>query len=316
MRKNVEPLLSRSLCLGLGLFVGLGMPVSGVAATSKVADYTIARVHTGVGGKQIRYRLFVPRNYDPAKAYPIMVTLHGAGERGTNNTSQLAHGFSLMWADSLNQSRQQAFVLAPQCSADPNRWVDSDWSLGNYNSTTIPQSDDLGTVVQILDSLIREFHIDTLRQYVSGISMGGYGTWDMLVRYPKRFAAAVPVCGGADTSKGAVIKDIPIWAFHAANDPTVPVKGSRDIIAKIRAAGGTPKYTEYAAGVVPSPHESWKTAEQDSALVPWVQAQARTADIVAIKPVRRTAPLPAALMPQVSPNALGRRDGVFPGLKK
>ncbi len=264
---------------GLGKCAALGMavlfPLPAEALTVTVNDFQ-AGSFTSAGGQQIMYRLFVPKNYNPATAYPIMLTLHGAGERGTNNSSQLMYPFSIMWGDDSVQSPHPCFVLSPQC---PNNstygWVNTPWGNATYNYSAVPISADLQAVVELLDSVSRQYRIDTLREYVSGMSMGGYASWYLAMRFPTRFAAVVPVCGAGDTARAASIRNVPVWAFHAADDPTVPVRGSRDMIAAMQRAGGTPVYTEYPASMGIG-HSSWIPAAQNPALVPWVFGQART----------------------------------------
>lgn len=225
--------------------------------------------------QSLPYRLFKPKGYSPAKKYPIMITLHGAGERGSDDSAQLKFKFSLMWADTASQAIRPCFVLAPQCPPAPNQWVNRPWDSGSYDFSKVPISTSLQAVVNILDSLGREFSLDPDRYYVSGISMGGYGAWYLLMKFPTKFAAAVPVCGAADPKTAATLKDVPIWAFHAADDPVVPVFGSRDIINEIKAKGGHPNYTEYPASQKYG-HNAWDPASNTPDLVPWVMSQTRS----------------------------------------
>jgi predicted peptidase len=122
-----------------------------------------------------------------------------------------------------------------------------------------------------VEGLKKEFNLDESRLYLTGLSMGGYGTWDLLARHPKMFAAAVPVCGGADEATAPVIKDIPIWFFHGGALPVVPTYRSRNMIKALKAAGGEPKYTEYP-GVG---HNSWDRAYSEPELPKWLFAQKR-----------------------------------------
>ena len=124
-------------------------------------------------------------------------------------------------------------------------------------------------VLGLLEALEGEFSIDASRVYVAGQSMGGIGTWSYIIARPDLFAAAIPLCGAGDASRAAVIAKIPIWAFHGADDPTIPVKESRTMIAAIKQAGGNPRYTEYP-GVG---HEVWLKAFQEKGLVEWLFAQ-------------------------------------------
>ena len=241
---------------------------------------------TVVSGQKVAFRLFVPKGYDPTKKYPIMVTLHGAGERGVDDSMQLVHYFNRTWADSAAQAVNPTFVLAPQCPT-AYQWVNTPWANGSYNYLSKPITVPMQGAVNILDSLEKKYSLDANRYYVSGISMGGYGAWYLLLMYPQRFAAGVPVCGGADTSRGPAIAKVPVWAFHAEDDGAVPVKGTREMIAAMRKAGGNPKYTEYPAAQRIG-HESWVPAAQRTDLVPWVYSQARF--VTTLSPLRHAKP--------------------------
>jgi poly(3-hydroxybutyrate) depolymerase len=230
------------------------------------------------------YYIFVPAAYDPQIQYPLVLCLHGAGERGDNPSAVKNNSMATVWARDSNQTRWHCFIVVPQCPA--NGW----W----------PTSNIMLTVNDILDSLLIEFSVDTNRMYVTGLSMGGYGTWDLISRFPNKFAAAVPMSGGGDSSKVNLIKHVPIWDFHGALDGTVPVKNSRDMITAFENAGatvvytnchdgdctglpdsviaGTLKngarliYTEYEYGG----HLIWDQAYNSVFLLPWVFSQSKT----------------------------------------
>lgn len=226
-----------------------------------------ARTHKGQSGLNVGYRLFTPAGYEPTKKYPLVVALHGAGEVGSNNTTQItANRLATTWIEDTLQARVPHFVLAPQCPGD------STWVKYNKPLAGRPLSGPLKVVLEIVDSLGREFSVDANRVYCVGLSMGGYATWELAQRYPERFAAIVPICGWADTTQAIPLKSLPIWAFHGEADPTVPVAGSRNIIAAIKKAGGSPKYTEYP-GVG---HASWTQALKEKGLSPWLFAQTRS----------------------------------------
>ncbi|MCA9047007.1 MAG: prolyl oligopeptidase family serine peptidase, partial [Planctomycetaceae bacterium] len=128
-------------------------------------------------------------------------------------------------------------------------------------------------VLELLDQLIKTHAIDEDRIYVMGLSMGGYGTWDLLARHPEKFAAGVPICGGGDEKQAAKIKEMPIWVFHGDADTAVKVERSRNMVAAIKEAGGKPKYTEYP-GVG---HNSWTPAINEPEILPWLFSQKRAA---------------------------------------
>lgn len=141
-----------------------------------------------------------------------------------------------------------------------------DWSQGTFDRDTVPESRYLKAVIELTDELQKEFSIDKNRLYITGLSMGGYGTWDAITRYPGKFRAAVPICGGGDPAKAAPIKDMKIWAFHGELDDVVPAKGSQNMIKALREAGGNPRYTEYK-GV---DHGSWERAYAEPELLDWL----------------------------------------------
>jgi predicted peptidase len=126
------------------------------------------------------------------------------------------------------------------------------------------------STIELVAALEKEFaSIDPRRLYVTGLSMGGFGTWDLLSRFPKKVAAAVPICGGADEAQAPAIAKIPVWVFHGGADDVVKTVRSRNIVAALKAAGGSPRYTEYP-GVG---HGSWDQAYGEPELFPWLFSQ-------------------------------------------
>jgi predicted peptidase len=189
-----------------------------------------------------------PDFYDSTKAYPLVLCLHGAGERGTDNQIQIdVHRLATSWADSVNQKKYPCFVVAPQCPLD-NRWVDADWSPGFHRIAQVPVSNEALTVMDLIDSLIEEFSVDTNRLYITGLSMGAQGTWDILARYPNKFAAAIPMSGGGDSTRALQMKHIPMWVFHGEKDTTVPVSASRQMVLAMENQGLTAYYTHCKYG--------------------------------------------------------------------
>jgi predicted peptidase len=213
--------------------------------------------------KTMPYRLFVPANYDKNKKYPLVLWLHGGWARGDDNEKQIIEGNTqgaTIWTEPENQAKNPAFVLAPQCAA--GEW----WA--NNDSESKP-SKQLETVVELLRELQKQYSIDANRFYVAGQSMGGYGIWSLITEYPEMFAAAIPLCGGGNTSRAKNLVNVPIWAFHGDDDDAVNVKESRKMIEAIKQAGGNPKYTEYK-GVG---HSVWHQAFAEPELLSWVFAQ-------------------------------------------
>jgi predicted peptidase len=215
----------------------------------------------------LQYRLFIPEGYkDSKESYPLVVFLHGAGERGDDNTAQLVHGV----ADFVNpdsQKKRPCFVIAPQCPND-EVWV---WGLiPKLEKKSKKPAVEAGDLVPLLvEVLCKEYRIDKKRIYLTGLSMGGFGTWELMCRNPNLFAAGVPICGGGHTSQADRIAKIPIWCFHGEKDGIVPVKDSRAMIDAVKKAGGKPKYTEYK-GV---DHDSWTQTYRDVKVHEWLFEQ-------------------------------------------
>jgi len=219
-------------------------------------------------GDTLRYRLLKPKNYQPDQKYPLVLFLHGAGERGNDNTKQLVHG-AYLFTEPANLDPYPCFVLAPQCPTGLD-WANMDWRKGNNTQAQLPARS-FTITLELIDELAKAYRIDPKRFYITGLSMGGYGTWDAITRYPKKFAAAVPICGGGDPAKAALAKKVPIWNFHGAKDVVVPVARSREMIKALEAAGAKPKYTEYPE----ENHASWVPAYKEPGLLPWLFAQKR-----------------------------------------
>lgn len=216
-------------------------------------------------GDTMQYRLFVPPGYDAAKKYPIVLWLHGANGRGSDNLLQISDGNFLgthVWTTAENQAKYHSFVVAPQVENTKT------WSRPHVN--TAPVS--LRMALEILDSVEKEYSIDRNREYVAGQSMGGEGVWVALATARGRFAAAVALCGYGFDDEVATDAKVPVWIFQGDADPIVAVERAREWVAGLRRAGGEPKYTE-VPGVG---HAVWEKAFADPGLVPWLMSQHRT----------------------------------------
>lgn len=211
------------------------------------------------GADTMPYGLLEPIRIDAGEKYPLVIFLHGAGERGTDNDNHLKHIKILYSYNVLD--KYPSFVLAPQC---PKQQVWSDFVYGKPFSTTPTRP--MALFIEILDQIMRDYPIDPSRVYVTGVSMGGFGTWDLMTRFPDRFAAAVPICGGGDERVIEKIKHIPVWVFHGAEDDVVPARLSRKMVNALQNAGATPGYTEYP-GIK---HGSWWQAYKEPYLMPWL----------------------------------------------
>jgi len=246
---------------------------SAIAARPSVFDIYEARSFTSSEGDTIPYRLFVPQDYDPDKEYPILLFHHGGGGTGTDNRGNLESACVREWIRPEAQAKNPCFIVAPQF---PGKESESSEGKG---STTDAVKLHIRTMQEILDSLEKEFSIDTSREYVTGLSWGGECVWLSLIERPDRFAAAVPICatggiaiGVTAEERGRKFAQLPLWIFHGDADDTVPVDVSRKMVKALRDAGGNPKYTEYP-GVG---HYSWDRAYRDPELIEWLFAQSRT----------------------------------------
>jgi dienelactone hydrolase len=227
-----------------------------------------AREYRSAEGQTLPYRLFTPNGYDPAKRYPLIVFLHGASARGNDNERQLGgpgQWGTATWTREETQLNYPAFVLAPQANRHDSRWV-RQWRANPMRKPS--DKEPLELVIELIDELGLQFSIDPDRLYITGLSMGGFGTWIAISRYPEKFAAAIPICGGGDPSALSQTTTR-VWAFHGSADRAVPPRRSREMIEALRKAGADPRYTEYK-GVA---HTAWAYAYQEPELIGWLFAQ-------------------------------------------
>lgn len=214
-----------------------------------------AESFTGSNGQTLRYSLFVPEPRPSDEKLPVVLCLHGRGG-GTEAP--------LVLSQPELRAKHPCLIIVPGIDAAKERWAPSSRD-GKHHRVVMPE------LLEALDAVVREHNGDPDRVYVTGQSMGGVGTWGLIAAHPDRFAAAAPVCGFWAPADAPTIKSVPVWAFHGADDPTVPVAGSRDMIAALKAAGAEPKYTEYP-GVG---HGSWTQAYATAELWEWLFAQRR-----------------------------------------
>jgi predicted peptidase len=240
------------------------LAIVSIAAAQSFPEFTRAAFVSGADTMQ--YRLLYPRNYDKHRHYPLVVFLHGDGERGNDNEKQL-YAMPKALTDSVGRIKYPCFILAPQC---PNKrlWVyfpHFPESLKAMDEPTFPAK----WTFQLIGQLITTLPIDSGRVYITGYSGGGEGTFDFLTRRPHLFAAAVPLCSVSDTAKAGLIHNIPIWAFHGEKDEINDVKYSRMMIAALKTHGGNPKYTEYPG----MGHNIIAKAYQEPGLFDWLFLQ-------------------------------------------
>ncbi|OWK41602.1 prolyl oligopeptidase family serine peptidase [Fimbriiglobus ruber] len=234
-------------------FVALSL--IGTAAMTPAADVktgAVQKTFKNDDGTESPYVVYVPKAYDGTTALPVILFLHGSGE--TKGGAKMPFDQGLMNKHYQKQEEKfPAIVVVPQ--SEKRTWK--------------ADSADAKRALAMLDATTKEYKTDPARVYLTGLSMGGYGTWSLAVAHPEKWAAIVPVCGGGDPKAAEKIKDIPCWCFHGDKDDAVKVEKSREMIEALKKAGGDPKYTEYA-GVG---HNSWDRAYDTDELYTWLFAQ-------------------------------------------
>lgn len=214
------------------------------------------REFKGTNGETLRHSLFVPAQKSDAPL-PLVLCLHGSG----GNTAAA----NVLAAPEM-QARYPCIVIAPACEGKSTRWVEGGFRIKDKTVRAV-----MPELMEMLDAVIVEFKADPARIYVTGQSLGGVGSWGLIASHAEKFAAAVPVCGIWEPADAAKMNGVAIWAFHGADDPTVPVSGSRDMIAALKKAEITPepKYTEFP-GVG---HGSWERTYETAEMWEWLFAQ-------------------------------------------
>lgn len=199
---------------------------------------------------EMQYLLYLPPAYDSSNdQWPLLLFLHGAGERGDDLELVKVHGPPKMIAEG---GDFPFVVISPQCPEGV--W----WSIETLHA--------------LINEVVETHRIDTSRIYVTGLSMGGYGSWGLAYTYPDLFAAAVPICGGGEPEKAPLMKEIPTWVFHGAKDTAVPLERSQEMVDALEEAGGNVRFTVYPeAGHV----GAWENAYGDSELWEWLAKQRR-----------------------------------------
>ena len=220
-------------------------------------------------GNTLLYNILDPVDIKGGERYPLMVFLHGAGERGDDNEAQLMHIAPIFAKDSIRKVHP-SYVIFPQCPED-DRWGaieegEGRWIADATKEATTPMEG----VMALIDQLITDLPIDTNRIYISGLSMGGYGTYDILSRRPNTFAAAVSICGGGDINAVSRYAHVPMKIFHGTKDSVVPVQFSRDMYKALKgASAANVEYIEYPEGT----HNVWDKAYAEPTILDWIYSQ-------------------------------------------
>lgn len=239
----------RTICYNaaMGMVIGLLAFPTSQALASDAGQQKPAEFHR-TNKVTTKYLLYLPKDYDQKNLWPVLLFLHGIGERGDNLDLVKKHGPPKLIAG----GKQFPFiVVSPQC---PNgHW----WETAELTA--------------LLDEIAARYKVDQDRTYLTGLSMGGFGTWWLAAYQPNRFAAIVPICGGGDLSSAKRIAHIPAWVFHGGKDPTVPLAMSQKMVEALKKSGGNPKFTIYPeAG-----HDSWTKAYNTPELYEWLLLQKR-----------------------------------------
>lgn len=237
----------RTAALAAGLLAAAG------CARSPATGFQ-TRVFHGPDGHAVRYSVFIPHAYNPDEPVPVILFLHGAGEAGTDGEKPTQVGLG-----PTVRAREATFpflVVFPQASE----------RVPATHGSWLPGQPDADRALAILDDVCREFRADPHHVYLTGISVGATGAWQLAAAYPERWAAIAPVCGHGPVAKADALKDIPCWCFHGEKDGNVPAEHSRDMVATLRQLGANPRYTEYP-GVG---HNSWEAAYDTDELYEWL----------------------------------------------
>lgn len=236
---------------------------SGVEVRPAPAAFGFLFKTVEIEGQHVAYSLYVPPEYTHERAWPVILFLHGGGERGADGLLPSEVGIGT----AIRRHREwfPAIVVIPQCAANDVWWSEAMMSRA----------------LRCVEGVSREYHLDAERLYLTGLSMGGAGTWHLGARATQYFAALVPICGfielgpssGLEPRVAQQLRGVPIWVFHGALDDRVPATKSREMVAALRAVGGNVQYTEYPEGG----HNVWDQAYADPALWRWLFAQRKGA---------------------------------------
>ncbi|RNL51042.1 carboxylesterase family protein [Pedobacter jejuensis] len=222
------------------------------------------------GKDSIYYRILFPDNFNPSQKYPVVFFLHGSGERGSNNESQLVHGGKLFLKDDVRK-KFPAIIIFPQCPAN-DYWANVNIAPNEQGKRTFAfvEGGKPTKAMHALKNMVKDFlkkpFVNKEQVYVGGLSMGGMGTFELLRRQRKTFAAAITICGGDNTNNIEKYKKIPLWIFHGGKDDVVDPAYSIAISERLKTVGDEVKFTLYPN----ANHNSWDSAFAEPDLLPWL----------------------------------------------
>ena len=231
------------------------------------------KVFISSSGDSLQYRLLTPEAVKPGKKYPLVLFLHGAGERGKDNERQLVHG-GQMFLNPVNREKYPAYVLIPQCPPEDY------WAYKERPKSFIPSEMPVGQEItpicnslkQLLGTYLSMSEVDKDRVYIIGLSMGAMGTYDLVIRFPELFAAAIPICGTVNPSRLFAAKDVKFRIFHGDADDVVTVEGSREAYKALKTAGAKVEYIEFPG----CNHGSWNAAFNTPGFMDWLFKQKKS----------------------------------------
>ena len=223
-------------------------------------------------GNTLNYRILYPQDFDENKMYPLVLFLHGSGERGDDNEKQLTHGSKLFLE---NMESYPAIVIFPQCPVT-EYWstVDRKETKNGLQFTYVDgkkPNPSLSAVIDLIDEMLQKSYIDKDRLYITGLSMGGMGVFELLALIPDKIAAAAPICGGGIREAADRMISVPVWAFHGAKDNVVHPRHSVRMVEAIQQAGGIAKITIYPN----ANHNSWDATFDDPEYLQWLFSKRR-----------------------------------------
>ncbi len=232
-------------------------------------------------GNSLPYRILFPEDYDKTKKYPLILFLHGAGERGDDNMKQLTHGGNLFLEDSFRKAFP-AIVVFPQCPED-KYWINISireelFGNGNpdFHQSLAPPTPELLLTQQLVDQVIRTEAVDVNRLYVMGLSMGSFGTFEILGRWPERYAAAVAICGGGNLEMAKnYSKTTAVWITHGAQDDVVPYVLSERVYQVLKEQEAEVRFTLFPE----ANHNAWDPTFELPGLMQWLFSHSKTTEL-------------------------------------
>lgn len=220
-------------------------------------------------GTELHYRIFVPFDYTPEKKYPLLLSMHGAGEEFISAPEDISSSMRVMCNlfNLKDTPITEAVIICPQCpQAEGEKWVNAEWSDGRFDIETA-ETPWIRAVLELVHDIETKYSIDTDRRYVGGLSMGGFATWYLISRYTELFAGAIAICGGADVTVAEKLKDFPVYTAHGALDDVVPVEGTRAMVKALQDAGSTKVHYRELPDI---DHIAWHAITKDPTAINWL----------------------------------------------